>query len=111
MTASQGTNGLDASAPGSLNLSPAEGRSDFTKITGTASRLQELRQGFEAMVTATGQYTGSPILSSEELGYDGWAYDPSEILGDDGAASAELRYNGLSPWRRLSFQPFGFYDI
>ncbi|HVX57198.1 MAG TPA: ShlB/FhaC/HecB family hemolysin secretion/activation protein, partial [Candidatus Saccharimonadales bacterium] len=38
--------------------------------------------------------------------------DPSEILGDDGAAaSAELRYNRLPQWQRLRFQPFGFYDI
>lgn len=103
MTASQGTNGLGASAAGSLNLSRAEGRSDFTKITGTASRPRELGQGLEVTVMAAGHYAGSPILSSEELGYVGQAfgraYGPSEILGDDGAASAELRYNGLPPWR------------
>lgn len=116
VTMSQGINGLGASAPGSPDLSRAEGRSDFTKIAGTASRLQELGHGLQAMVMATGQYAGSPLLSSEEFGYGGQAfgraYDPSEILGDDGAAaSAELRYNGLPHIKSVNIQPFTFYDV
>lgn len=116
VTGSQGINGLGATPNGSLDLSRAEGRSDFTKVDGTASRVQELGGSFQAFVSATGQYAWTPLLSSEEFGYGGQAfgrgYDPSEILGDDGAAaSAELRYNGLPRWRDASFQPFAFYDV
>ena len=92
VTASQGINGLGASPNGSADLSRSEGRSDFTKMDGTASRLQELGGNFEAFVSATGQNAWTPLLSSEEFGYGGQAfgrtYDPSEILGDDGAAAS-----------------------
>ena len=43
---SKGMNIMDASGPGSLKLSRADGRSDFTKLSGDILRLQELGPGW-----------------------------------------------------------------
>lgn len=113
---SQGLNALGATESGSLNLSRAEGRSDFTKLEAGINRLQQLTTYLQLYTSVTGQYTNDPLLSTEEFGYGGQsfgrAYDPSEILGDRGVAgSIEFRYYGLPPVFNVSFSPFAFYDV
>lgn len=112
----QGLNILNASTTGSSQLSHANGHSDFSKVDFTASRLQDVTKTVQAFFSATGQFSDVPLLSAEQFGYGGQsfgrAYDPSEIVGDDGLAGAvELRYNGLPSWKKTVGQPFVFYDI
>jgi len=115
--ASQGLNVLDATEEGSANLSRADGRSDFTKVTAFVTRQQGLWGNFGLQASVGGQWSAQPLLSSEEfaLGGTGFgrAYDFSEVTGDLGAAaSIELRYgrNLGKPWLD-AFQVYGFYDI
>ena len=115
LTLSQGIDVLGARETGSSNLSRLEGHSDFTKLQATLSRLQALPAQFSLLAAFSGQYAGSPLLSSEEFGYGGQnfgrAYDPSELTGDHGAAaSAELRYDGLHFSEAIFLQPYLFYD-
>lgn len=115
-TASFGLDGFGASEAGSLNLSRAEGHSDFTKLELTAARLQPVVQHWSIYAALAGQVADKPLLSSEEFGYGGQvfgrAYDASELTGDHGVAgSVELRYGGLPEWGGLHSQLFGFYDF
>lgn len=113
---SQGLDILNTRESGSPDLSRAQGRTDFNKIEASLARLQALSDAWSVFAVASGQFSGSPLLSSEEFGYGGQvfgrAYDASEITGDSGyAASLELRYSGISPWSWGSTEPFLFYDI
>lgn len=115
-TLSIGVDALGASEPGALNLSRAEGRSDFTKLELSAARLQGITDNWSLFAAVAGQVSDKPLLSSEEFGYGGQAfgraYDASELTGDHGVAgSLELRYSGLPDWGLLHSQLFGFYDI
>lgn len=116
VTASQGLDALGARKTGSADLSRVDGRSDFTKLEMSASRLQSFTTGLDLLATVQAQHTKDPLLSSEEFGVGGAAigrgYDPSEITGDRGvSASAELRYNYEIPAWDSTLQPYGFYDV
>lgn len=109
---------LSVREKGSDRLSRLDGRPDFTKVNFSAGRLQALPHELEAYVMLSGQYTGVPLLSSEEFGFGGNSmgrgYNPSEIAGDRGiAASLEIRGKRISfPENiNLTFQPYGFFDI
>ncbi len=114
---SKGLDIFGASRQGAAQLSRFDGRSDFTKFTAEISRNQDLFFDFALAVSARGQKSTVPLLSSEEIGVGGArygrAYDSSEITGDDGAAgSAELRYDkDLEDSFLTNFQIYGFYDI
>ena len=51
---SKGVNLLDATGPGSDNLSRADGRSDFTKFSGDLLRLQKLGSGWSFLSSFAG---------------------------------------------------------
>ncbi|MBX3665042.1 MAG: ShlB/FhaC/HecB family hemolysin secretion/activation protein [Burkholderiales bacterium] len=115
---SRGLNILGATRTGSSGLSRSNGRSDFSKATFQAGRLQRLTTGWDLLASASGQVADGPLLVSEEFpvggGSYGRAYDSSEIAGDAGiSAKLELRYS-LSPalfsGPLRSAQVFGFYD-
>ena len=113
---SQGLDVLGASKNGSSDLSRADGHSDFTRVTGNVSRLQNITNDVSLFAAGTGQYAWSPLLSSEQFGFGGQqfgrAYDYSELTGDDGVSGMmELRYSGLPEIPRGSEQLFAFYDI
>jgi hemolysin activation/secretion protein len=96
-TVSQGLNVLGARKSGSADLSRLEGRSDFTKIEGSFSRLQRAPLGLNLYTAVRGQYTNDVLLSSEEIGFGGpdigRAYDGSEISGDRGiVGTIEVRF-------------------
>jgi hemolysin activation/secretion protein len=113
---SQGLNILDETETGSDDLSRANGHSDFTKITFSASRLQRLAANLNLLVAAAGQYAFNPLLSSEEFGLGGpeflRAFDPSEQVGDDGLAGRiELQYLfGINRRYLQAIQIYGFGD-
>ena len=112
-----GLNWLGATKTGTLNLSRADGHSDFTKFTANAGRLQVITDNTRLYIAATGQQSNAPLLSSEQFGFGGTqfgrAYDASELTGDNGAAAlAELRYIFPVPEiPQLSCEMFTFYDI
>lgn len=113
----RGINGLGARDTGSINLSRASGRSDFTKLEATVTRSQILDE-IQVHTGLSAQYASVPLLSSEQFGFGGQTfgrgYDPSEITGDSGiAASLEFRFMELSPAQKwgILMQPFVFYDI
>ena len=113
---SRGLNIFNASSFGD-NRSRPLGVSNFTKLDADISRTQSLPYQFSVMTALTGQYSADPLLTSEQLGLGGAqfgsAYDPSEVLGDQGiAARAELRYDDRpgDSWL-TSYEPYLFYDV
>lgn len=113
---SKGLNILDASKSG-VDRSNANGASDFTKVTADIARLQSLPYNFSILASASGQYSCNSLLVAEQFaigGADyGQAYDPSELLGDNGiAAKLEVRYTdvvGMPHFR--DYQIFTNYDV
>jgi len=109
----QGIAGLGASANGSELASRPDGRSDFTKFTFDLTRVQQLTERASLLGSFTSQYSGNPLLASEEISLGGAsfgrAFDDGEIPADNGvAASLELRYvpAGLPG----NVQIYGFVD-
>lgn len=116
VTLSHGLEILGGRPTGAFNLSRREGRGDYTKISGNSSRIQYVDSNSVLVTSFSGQFAWSPLLSSEEFGYGGQsfgrAYDPSEIIGEHGAAALiEWRYSGIPSYEGISLQPFTFYDI
>lgn len=114
---------LDASEDGAMtNASRPGGRTEFTKLTVDAFRLQDLgvlADGLQLLVATSGGWAfGDQLLASEQFGVGGApygrGYDPSELTGDYGAAGkVELQYRfRVDPdprWPEL--QAYGFYDV
>jgi len=116
VTASQGVNVLNASTPGSPNLSRSDGKSNFTKIAASILRLQQLSQSWALLFTAQAQKSADPLLSAEEflLGGKafGRAFSPAELAGDDGGAfSIKAQYTGEPGLDFLkNYQLYIYYD-
>jgi hemolysin activation/secretion protein len=113
---SQGIRGLGSSENGSLLLSTANGRVDFTKVEATYTRLQPLFERLSLLVSAYGQYAGTPLLSPEQCGYGGRAFgrafDPSQLVADSCVELlAELRLDLPHHVKELTqAQLYGFVD-
>ena len=86
----QGLEALGASSEDSDKLSRFEGKSKFTSLQATFSRLQPILSNTALLVAAKGQYAFDILLSDEEfyLGGEqfGQGYDVSELTGEDGVA-------------------------
>jgi len=114
---SQGLNILDATEPGSLNLTRSQGHSDFTKIFGKLQRLQQLAPSWMLLGSAAWQYSFEKLLASEEFGVGGVsfgrAFDPSEITGDQGLAlGLELQRAFDVKMKFLrTLQAYAFFDF
>ena len=112
---SQGFDILGATKTGSLDLSRANGHSDFTRLTGNASRVQAITGSWRVYLAGTGQYAWEPLLSSEQFGFGGQqfgrAYNPSELTADNGvAATVELRYSLPPLLPAVTSELFTFWD-
>ena len=112
---SQGFHGLGSSSNGDPLLSRANGRVDFSKIVLYAARLQPLGGSWSAFGAFTAQHAFTNLLSSELFSYGGEQFgrghDPSELVGDHGAAiKLELRYTGTLPVEAGTYTAYGFYD-
>ncbi|MCB1532890.1 MAG: ShlB/FhaC/HecB family hemolysin secretion/activation protein [Alphaproteobacteria bacterium] len=116
---SQGLDILGARGPGSIDLSRAQGRSDFSKVNASMTYLKGFGKSFGFKTSLMTQYAFSPLLSSEEFGYGGYevgrAYNSSEITGDSGIAFlTELSYQGWAHYSGAGLEPgivpFLFYD-
>lgn len=113
---SQGLDILGASEEGD-DVSRANGDPEFTKIYLEASRVQALPHNASLVLATKAQKSAHTLLSSEEFGIGGArfgrAYDPSEVVGEDGVVgSLEVNKTYASPYAELdSYQLYGFYDI
>lgn len=114
---SQGLRGLGSSNNGDMSLSRPEGKVDFSKLNIYLARVQTLSPYWSLLAAFSGQYAFSNLLSSELFGFGGEtfgrAYDPSELVGDHGAAlKLELRYAGsLDLGIPVPYILYGFYDV
>ena len=111
---SQGFQGMGSSKNGDIFLSRPEGRVDFSKATMYAARLQSLGGSWSALAAFNGQYAFTNLLASELFSFGGEqfgrGYDPSELVGDHGAAlKFELRYSGVIA--EAAYTAYGFYDV
>ncbi|WP_338767263.1 ShlB/FhaC/HecB family hemolysin secretion/activation protein [Massilia sp. METH4] len=85
----------------------------FSKLSLYLARLQHLGGEWSLLLAATAQYSRDPLPTAEQLGLGGdtflRAYDPSEVIGEKGAAGkAEIRYNAvLGP---VQSTLYGYYD-
>jgi len=124
---SQGLPGLGASSNNEA-LPPRLGnRTDFTKLAGELTRVQNLvtfgNVGTALKLTLGGQYTGDILPPSEKFFCCGlrWSrgYFYGQVTGDRGIGTgAELQLNTgftdvpiLAPDHRLDVQFYGFYDF
>ncbi len=111
----QGLNGLGASSAGDPNLSRVNGRPDFSKLTLYAARLQWLAERWTLLAAMNAQYSSCDLLAPELFSFGGAqfgrGYDPSELVGDDGAAmKVELRYTNTLE-NGFAYTGYGFYDL
>ncbi|MDP1875100.1 ShlB/FhaC/HecB family hemolysin secretion/activation protein [Phenylobacterium sp.] len=111
---SRGFGGLGGEPRDGRTRWDADGR--FWKLYAYGSHYRDLGAKAGLFVTASGQWSPDPLLSSEEFAAGGLpvgrAYDYAEIMGDRGiAGSAELRVGWDPQLRPLTFvQSYGFID-
>lgn len=116
---SQGLGILGASDEGDANLSRPDGDPQFSKAELELQRLQRVTGAVNVQLTARGQLSDGPLLSSEEFGVGGISsgrgYDPSEIVGDEGiSGSLEVQWNNpFQPDGQIvqKYQLYTFFDI
>ncbi len=113
---SKGIDIFNATDGGRANSSRPSADMNFKKIEAQLQRIQRLSPEFNLLMGAEGQWSASPLVSSEEFGFGGTnfgrAYDPSEILGDEGlGGKLELQW---TPHYEVSnvtdYQLYSFYD-
>lgn len=113
----QGLEALGASSEGSDKLSRIEGKTDFTSLQASVSRLQPIFANTALLVAAKGQYAFDTLLSDEEfyLGGEqfGRGYDVSELTGEHGVAvTVELQHTLATPFEIIpTYQIYGVYDF
>lgn len=114
---SQGIDVFGSSDNNDANLTRTNGNPHFTKAELQLQRLQRLTGNLNLFMMTQGQWSATPLLSSEEFGVGGQrigrGYDPSEIVGDDGVAGKlELQWNEPKQIKYIdTYQLYGFYDI
>lgn len=113
----QGIDGLGATRSGTPGLSRAEGRSDFAKLELYLARLQSIAPRWSVLAALSAQHAFTDLLSAELYAFGGEqfgrGYDPSELVGDSGAAlKLELRYagSGAGDWLP-AWTAYGFWDL
>ncbi|MCB1563441.1 MAG: ShlB/FhaC/HecB family hemolysin secretion/activation protein [Alphaproteobacteria bacterium] len=117
LEASKGINIFGASDEGDVNLSRSAGDPEFFKLNAEAQRLQRITSEVNLLMAVRGQWASDALLASEEFGVGGInygrAYDPSEIVGDDGVAGkVEVQWNEPRKFDMFEdYQLYGFYDI
>lgn len=113
---SQGLDIFGSSDEGDLFLTRSQADPTFSKLNVELQRLQSLTDSVNLLLKAKGQLSSDALLSSEEFGVGGMdigrAFDPSEIIGDEGmAGKIELQWNRPSSMQYLeNYQLFSFFD-
>jgi hemolysin activation/secretion protein len=114
MEFSHGLSVFGSSEFGDELASRVGGNPKFSKATLYLARLQGLGSRWSVLLAASGQAAFSNLLAPEEFAFGGEfygrAYDPSEVVGDSGAAGkVELRYTIDHPGG-LGLTVYGFYE-
>ena len=117
---SKGFNILGASDKGDAALTRPAGDPSFTKLNVSVQRLQRITSGINLLVAANGQLANDALLSSEEFGVGGVgvgrAFDPSEIVGEDGYSTkvelqwkdpVESAFSAIEDYTAYTFWDFG----
>ena len=117
----QGIDGLGSSREGDPNLSRFDAVGDFTSLSGSIDReviLPFAERKISLFVSALGQVTSGPVLSSEEFAAGGQqlgrAYDPSEFTGDSGfGVLGEVRFQTDfdAMGAQIGAQFYGYADV
>ncbi len=113
---SRGLDVFGATEKGDANVTRARGNPEYTKAELQVQRLQRITPSVNLLLAGQGQWSATPLLSSEEFGVGGFnlgrGYDSSEIVGDDGiAGKIELQWNEPHKVKYLhDYQLFGFLD-
>lgn len=113
---SHGLKGLGESENGGQFLSRPGGRSDFSKATLYAARIQSLSANWSMVLAGNAQYAFTDLLAPELFSVGGEqfgrGYDASELLDDHGAAlKLDLRYSHTWGGRRpFTLTPYVFGD-
>ena len=94
----QGLPFLGATSNGDPKASRLGAQFDFTKLTAFSRLAMPLGENFSAVVSASGQFSFSRLITGEQVSFGGTqigrGYDPGAITGDHGiGGSAELRYD------------------
>ncbi len=114
---SKGLDIFGASSKGQSNLTRAKGNPEYTKARLQVQRLQRVSSNINLLISAQGQLSATPLLSSEEFGVGGInigrGYDSSEITGEDGiAGKVELQWDEPRKVKYLeNYQVTSFFDI
>ncbi len=88
----------------------------YTKLYYYVTHIQNITKSFSVLIDSMGQYAFNPLAPVEKIPYGGGlpygtAYDPGEIIGDQGLMGGiELRYNSF-PKSLSAVQYFTRYDI
>jgi hemolysin activation/secretion protein len=112
----RGLSALGASPVDDPLRSRAAGRPEFSKFTVYAARLQSVARRWSVLAAASAQLARTDLLAPElfAVGAEpfGRGYDPSELVGDHGAAlKFELRYSGSTDLGWLpSYTLYAFHD-
>lgn len=107
---------LGSTTDSDVNVSRPGADWDFFKMEAEYQRLQRVSSQVNILFAVKGQVADEALWSSEEFGVGGVsygrAYDPSEIVGDDGVAGKiEVQWNQPTKLSLLhNYQLFGFYD-
>ena len=113
---SQGVNVFGASDEGQANLTRSQGDPLYSKAEIQVQRLQRMTSSVNLLLSGAGQWSATPLLSSEEFGVGGYntgrGYDSSEVVGDDGiSGTVELQWNKPRDIQYIhDYQLFGFVD-
>lgn len=87
----------------------------YTKFYYYVTHVQNITKSFSVLIDSMGQYAPNPLAAVEKIPYGGGlpygqAYDPGEIIGDNGLMGGlELRYNSFPKLRAIQY--FTRYDI
>ncbi|MGH1378611.1 MAG: ShlB/FhaC/HecB family hemolysin secretion/activation protein [Alphaproteobacteria bacterium] len=113
---SRGLRAFGATSKGDANTTRAQGNPEYTKAEIQLQRLQRISPKMNLLLAGSGQWSATPLLSSEEFGVGGFntgrGYDSSEIVGDDGiSGKIELQWNEPRKIKYLhDYQLFSFFD-
>lgn len=113
---SQGLDIFNSTKNSDTNTTRASGDPNYKKIEFSAQRLQRINQSVNILFAGAGQWSATPLLSSEEFGVGGIdigrGYDSSEIVGEDGiSGKVEVQWNEPKKIDMIKdYQIFAFFD-
>jgi hemolysin activation/secretion protein len=112
VTARQGIAALGASREHDPMNSRFEASGEFTAVNVAYVRLQKFSDRWSAKLDVSSQFSGKPLLLSEQYSLGGTAFGPGYYSGDNGIGGLfEFRYNQETNLQHLrGYQLYSFVD-